>query len=98
MILLILDKILCDPQSLFIMLSFTFISLALFSLFFKQSFLNTLIFVEVSLLLVIMLILFFFLPSFIVLPLLGLGATESSTGLSLSVHHSRGSSVTDWSV
>jgi len=92
------DRILCVSLSLIVMLSFTFVSLALFSLFFKQSFLNTLIFVEVSLLLVILIILFFYLPPFIVLPLLGLGASESSTGLSLSVHHSRGSSVTEWSV
>jgi len=67
-------------------------------LFWKSSFFLILVLLEVSLMLTILGLLFFGTGPWFVLPLLTLGACESSLGLSVSVWYSRSSCVSEFSV
>ena len=75
-----------------------FLVLGLIMLFWKSSFFLILVLLEVSLILTILGLLYFGSGPWFVLPLLTLGACESSLGLSVSVWYSRSSSVTEYSV
>jgi len=73
-----------------------FLVLGLILLFWKSSFFLILVLLEVSLILTILGLLFFGTGPWFVLPLLTLGACESSLGLSVSVWLSRSTGVVSY--
>lgn len=85
-------------HSLLLILFLLLLVLGLILLFWKSSFFLILVLLEVSLILTILGLLYFGSGPWFVLPLLTLGACESSLGLSLSVWYSRSSSVSEFSV
>jgi len=80
------------------MLFMLLLVLGLLLLFWKSSFFLILVLLEVSLILTILGLLNFGTGPWFVLPLLTLGACESSLGLSVSVWYSRSSRVSEYSV
>ena len=74
------------------------LSISLLLITFKTSYFLILVLFEVSLILTAYCLLAYGLSAWFVLPLIGVGACERATGLSLSVWLSRSYSVTQYSV
>ena len=74
------------------------LSISLLSITFKVSYFLILVLLEVSLILVAYRLLAYGLSSWFILPLIGIGACESATGLSLSVWLSRTTDVNQFAI
>ena len=72
--------------------------ISLLSIIFKVSYFLILVIFEVSLILAAYGLLAYGLSAWFILPLIGIGACESATGLSLSVWLSRSSDVTSYAL
>jgi len=74
------------------------LSFSLLIITFKASYFIILVLFEIRLMLAAYSLLVYCLPAWFILPLLGIGASEGATGLSLSVWLSRSMSVTQFTL